>query len=60
MFPGFSCFLRSVQNELDNIQIYVRIILKRSVQVTSRCNTSEVPDAVSLLPPGTHYSQTLI
>ena len=44
MLPGFSCFWRSVQSELDdNIQIYVHIILEYAVQVTSRCNTSEAP-----------------
>lgn len=44
MFPWISCFLRAVQNELDdNIQIYVHIISECSVQVTSRCNTSEAP-----------------
>lgn len=44
MFPGFSCFSRSAQNELDdNILIYVHIISECSAQVTSRCNTSEAP-----------------
>lgn len=44
MFPGFSCFVKSARNELDdNIQIYVHIILECLVQVTSRCNTSEAP-----------------
>lgn len=44
MFPWISSFWRAAQNEReDNIQIYVHIISECSVQVTSRCNTSEAP-----------------